>query len=146
MWVWPQLVFGGFPPSPVAIGGPFPQAKALPSPPSPSLPPPPLALFAMLQDGAAQSGVGGGVLGCKGGGGEGPPAVLGARPTSVGTRQRTPSVLEIVRRLNLFGGSQKGGFQKGGFGGCSPGTKTGTRVRSPKPPFCETALLSPSDL
>ena len=34
-----------------------------------------------------------------------------------------------------FGGSQKGGFQKGGFGGCSLGTKTGTRVRSPKPPF-----------
>ena len=40
---------------------------------------------------------------------------------------------------------KKGGFQKGGFGGCSPGTKTGTRVRSPKPPFYETALLSPSD-
>ena len=37
---------------------------------------------------------------------------------------------------------QKGGFQKGGFGGCSPGMKTGTRVRSPKPPFYETALLS----
>ena len=27
-----------------------------------------------------------------------------------------------------------------------PGTKTGTRARSPKPPFYETALLSPSDL
>ena len=38
-----------------------------------------------------------------------------------------------------------GGFQKGGFGGCSPGTKTGTRARSPKPPFYETALLSPSE-
>ena len=36
-------------------------------------------------------------------------------------------------------------FQKGGFGGCSPGTKTGTRVPSPKPPFYETALLSPSE-
>ena len=45
----------------------------------------------------------------------------------------------------FFGGSQKGGFQKSGFGGCSPGTKTGTRVRSPKPPFYETALLSPSE-
>ena len=44
-----------------------------------------------------------------------------------------------------FGGWQKGGFQKGGFGGCFPGTKTGTRVRSPKPPFYETALISPSD-
>ena len=44
-----------------------------------------------------------------------------------------------------FGGLQKGGFQKGGFGGCPPGTKTGTRVRSPKPPFYETALLSPSE-
>ena len=67
----------------------------------------------------------------------------------------------------------KGWFQKGGFGGCSPGTKTGTRVRScspgtknrsegtfgcspgtetgtrahsPKPPFYETALLSPGEL
>ena len=28
---------------------------------------------------------------------------------------------------------------------CSPGTKTGTRAHSPKPPFCETALLSPSE-
>ena len=27
---------------------------------------------------------------------------------------------------------------------CSPGTKPGARVRSPKPPFYETALLSPS--
>ena len=44
-----------------------------------------------------------------------------------------------------IGGSQKGGFQKGGFGGCSPGTKTGTRVLSPKPPFYEIALLSPND-
>ena len=26
-----------------------------------------------------------------------------------------------------------------------PGTRTGTRAHSPKPPFCETALLSPSD-
>ena len=31
-------------------------------------------------------------------------------------------------------GRYKGGFQKGGFGGCSPGTKTGTRVRSDVPP------------
>ena len=28
---------------------------------------------------------------------------------------------------------------------CSPRTKTGMRVRSPKPPFYKTALLSPSD-
>ena len=55
------------PPSPIAIGGPFPQAKPLPSPPSPSLfPPPPLALFARLREGAAQAGGGGGVLGRKG--------------------------------------------------------------------------------
>ena len=68
--------------------------RALPSSQSPSLPalslrlpPTPLALSAMLRDGAAQSGVGGGVLGCRGGGGgEGPPAVLEARPTSGGTR------------------------------------------------------------
>ena len=37
-----------------------------------------------------------------------------------------------------FGGTQKGGFQKGGFGGCSPGTKTGTRVRSDVPPERKT--------
>ena len=62
-------------------------------------------------------------------------------------------ILEVVLVKNLLmplflmvGGSQKGGFQKGGFGGCSPGTKTGTRVRSPKPPFYETALLSPSEM
>ena len=45
----------------------------------------------------------------------------------------------------FFGGSQEGGFQKGGLGGCSAGTKPGTRVRSPKSPFYETALLSPSE-
>ena len=28
---------------------------------------------------------------------------------------------------------------------CSPGTKTGTRVHSPKPPFYETILLSPGE-
>ena len=68
-----------------------------------------------------------------------------------------------------IGGWQKGGFQKGGLAdvpperkpergyirmfsqnenrnegmfACSPRTKTGTRVHSPKPPFYETALLS----
>ena len=45
-----------------------------------------------------------------------------------------------------FGGSQKGGFQKGGFGGCSPGTKTGTRVRSPKPPFWKPPFYLPMTL
>ena len=63
MWVWPQLVFEGPPPSPIVIGGPFPQAKPLPSPPSPSLfPPPPLALFARLRGGGglAQADGGGG--------------------------------------------------------------------------------------
>ena len=44
------------------------------------------------------------------------------------------------------GGSQKGGFQKGGFGGCSPGTKTGTRVRSPKPPFWKPPFYLPITL
>ena len=75
--------------------------------------------------------------------------------------------MEIV----VFRGFAKGvGFPKGGFGGCSPvpttgtevhsdvpryqkpersyirmfpGTKTGTRAHSPKPPFYETALLFP---
>ena len=75
--------------------------------------------------------------------------------------------------VSVIGGSRKGGFQKGGFGGCSPvpktgmkvhsdvpryekperghiqmfpGTKTGTRVHSPKPPFYENALLFPLDV
>ena len=87
MWVWPQLVFGGSPASPIVIGGPIPQAKPLPSPPSPSLSPPPtLALFARLREGAAQAGGGGGVLGRKGVEGGGLQAALGARPTSGGTR------------------------------------------------------------
>ena len=46
----------------------------------------------------------------------------------------------------VFGSSQKGGFQKGGFGGCSPGTKTGTRVRSPKPPFWKPPFYLPMTL
>ena len=39
-----------------------------------------------------------------------------------------------------------GGSQKGGFGGCSPGTKTGTRVRSPKPPFWKPPFYLPVTL
>ena len=46
----------------------------------------------------------------------------------------------------ILGGSQKGGFQKGGFGRCSPGTKTGTRVRSPKPPFWKPPFYLPITL
>ena len=74
------------------------------------------------------------------------------------SRRKDAFWLEIVARnrkfaghvalyclVSKFGASQKSGFQKRGFGGCSPGTKTGTRVRSPKPPFYETALLSPND-
>ena len=72
-------------------------------------------------------------------------------------------------RRNQKGGSPKGWFwrmfprnenrNEGTFGcspgtqnrnegtfGCSPGTKTGTRVHSPKPPFYETALLSPGEV
>ena len=48
--------------------------------------------------------------------------------------------------FHMIGGSQKGGFQKGGFGGCSPRTKTGTRVRSPKPPFWKPPLYLPITL
>ena len=56
VWVWPQA---GVPPSPIVIGGPFPQAKPFPSPPSHSLfPPPPLALFARLWEGEVQAGGG----------------------------------------------------------------------------------------
>ena len=51
-----------------------------------------------------------------------------------------------IKKKTHIGGSQKGGFQKGGFGGCSPGTKTGTRVRSPKPPFWKPPFYLPVTL
>ena len=68
------------------------------------------------------------------------------------------------REARIYLGLTKGWFSKGWFSkgwfwrmlprnenrnegtfGCSHGTKTGTRVHSPKPPFYETALLSPSE-
>ena len=74
--------------------------RTLPSSQSPSLPalslplpPTPLGSFCNapgVRHGASQSGVGGGVPG--GWGGEGPPAVLGARPTSGGTRLKQGAV------------------------------------------------------
>ena len=61
--------------------------------------------------------------------------------------QRNLLCKEIVLQfLQNFGSSQKGGFQKGGFGGCSPGTKTGMRVRSPKPPFWKPPFYLPMTL
>ena len=71
---------------PIATGGPFPDHS--PSlPPSPSLfPPTLLALFAMLQEVAAQAGVGEGSLSCKGWRGRAVQAALGARPTSGGAQ------------------------------------------------------------
>ena len=61
-----------------------------------------------------------------------------------------PPFISIVRypgRPVIFRGFAKfGGFQKGGFGGCSPGTKTGTRVRSPKPPFWKPPFYLPVTL
>ena len=61
MCVWPQLPFGGSPPSPPPLQLEDPSlTTALPSPPSPSLfPPTPLAL-------SAQAGVGEGSLSRKG--------------------------------------------------------------------------------
>ena len=41
-----------------------------------------------------------------------------------------------------FSGVRKRVVSKGCFGGCSPGTKTGTRVRSPKPPFWKPPFIS----
>ena len=73
MWVWPQLLFGGSPPHPpLQLEDPSLKPKPFPPRPLPPSSPHPLALFAMPRDGAAQSGVGGGVLGCRGGRGGGP--------------------------------------------------------------------------
>ena len=68
-------------------------------------------------------------------------------------RNRNGTVGTVFRGLAI-----SGGFPKGGFGGCSPGTKTGMRVRSHAPPerkpgirahspkpLYKTALLSPLD-
>ena len=73
------------------------------------------------------------------------PAQINAKKTFWRNEELDSPVWEGIAFWWNFGGWQKGGFQKGGFGGCSPGTKTRTRVRSPKPPFYETALLSPSE-
>ena len=56
---------GRSPPSPIATGGPFPQATALPSPSSPPPAPTPLTLFAMLREGATQAVVREGSLGAR---------------------------------------------------------------------------------
>ena len=41
----------------------------------------------------------------------------------------------LLRPLLFSGVEKRVVLQKGGFGGCSPGTKTGTRAHSPKPPL-----------
>ena len=120
MWVWPQLVFGGSPPpSPLAIGGPFPQAKALPSPPSSSLFP---ERGGPVWCGGRGPRVQGGVAG------EGPPALLGARPTSGGTRMKcwlrgVPGLQHLLRcnltpskqAENLVHGRQFVGMERRGL-------------------------------
>ena len=61
---------GSGPPSPIVIGGPFPQAKPLPSPPSPSLfPPHPPWLFLQGSGSGRPRLVGGGGVPGRGGGG-----------------------------------------------------------------------------
>ena len=81
MWVCPQLVFGGSPPSPIAIGGQFPQAKALPPPPSPSHFPPHPPWFVLQWFGSPAGGgpVWRGGRGPRGGGGGGPSSGTGSQ-------------------------------------------------------------------
>ena len=50
------------------------------------------------------------------------------------------------RNEGTFGCSPGTKDRNEGTFGCSPGTKTGTSVRSPKPPFYETTLSSPSEI
>ena len=75
------------PHAPLQLEDPSLKPKPFPPRPLPPSPSHPLGSFCNapgVRDGAAQTGVGGGVP--KGVEGEGPPAVLGARPTSGGTR------------------------------------------------------------
>ena len=74
MWVWPQLAFGGSPPSPIAIGGPFPQAKALLSRPLPPSSPRPSWLFLQCSGRGRPRLVGEGSLGRGVVEGQGPPS------------------------------------------------------------------------
>ena len=63
MGLAPAGVLEGPPHPPLQSEDPSLKPKPFPPRALPPSPPPPLALFAMLRDGAAQSGVGGGVLG-----------------------------------------------------------------------------------
>ena len=86
----PNLCLEGPPPQPpLQLEDPSLTPKPFPPRPLPPSSPHPPWLFLQCSGrpgpGAAQSGVGGGVLG-GGVEGEGPPAVLGARPISGGTR------------------------------------------------------------
>ena len=75
----------------------------------------------------------------KGGfGGCSPGTKTGTRARSQVTPERKPE-RGCVRMFPRNENRNEGTFA------CSPGTKTGTRADSPKPPFCETALLSPDD-
>ena len=89
MWVWPQLVFGRSPPHPpLQLEDPSLKPKPFPPRPLPPSSPHPPWLFLQCSGSPGRGGpvwCGGGVP--RGVEGEGPPAVLWARPTSGGTRR-----------------------------------------------------------
>ena len=62
-------------------------------------------------------------------------------PANSGHKSGVRKRMVFHRRMFPRNGNQK--FRKEGTFACSPGTKTGTRAHSPKPPFYETAFLSP---
>ena len=90
MRVWPQLVFRGSPPHPpLQLEDPSFKPKPFPPRPLPPSSPHPPWLFLQCSGSPGR----GGPVWCRGGvlggvEGEGPPAVLGARPTSRSTRKR----------------------------------------------------------
>ena len=95
MWVWPQLLFGEYPPSPRC------NWRTLPSSHSPSLPTlslfPHLANFAILREGVAQAGVG---PKAQGGGGESPPSNTWGHTHIWGCSTRVGLlVLRLMQRL-----------------------------------------------
>ena len=60
--------------------------------------------------------------------------------------QEDPVDKRVVSKRVVLADVPRNENRNEGTFGCSPGTKTGTRVCSPKPPFYETALLSPGEI
>ena len=106
----PQKIFSDPPPPPIPRRHPIP-TDTLPALPLPPLGGPPPGNFNKNRP---------------------PLLALRTPPSPPPSRKKYKIDLQCPPRID---GSQKGGFQKSGFGGCSPVSKTGTRVHSDVPRY-----------